>query len=300
MSKQTKGSLILLLTAMIWGFAFVAQDLSSEYTNAFNINMMRNFIAVIALLPLVIYTSKKENTKILEEGNKRKQLLIAGMLCGACLCVASTFQQLGIGLYPSNAAASGRSGFITAMYVVLVPILGLFLHKKVSTLQWVSVLLSIVGMYLLCFSSGVSGLYLGDIIVFICAICFCVHILCIDHFISAVNGVKMAWLQFLTACILSFLITLFTGGIDFKGIQSAIVPLLYLGVMSSGIAYTLQIIGQKYQDNPTIASIIMCLESVFALIGGMLFGEVLSIRELVGCGIMFIAVILSQLPTKKD
>ena len=301
MSKNLKGNLLLILAAMIWGVSFVMQDKAGEILPAFSINGIRSLIGTASLMPLILFRAKKSGRPLFEKTKKeRRDLILAGVLCGAALCFATNLQQFGIALYPEDAAASGRTGFITALYVVLVPVCGFFMKKKVSFAVWIGVALAALGMYLLCFGTSFGGVYLGDIIVLLCAFMFTTQILCIDHFGDRVDGIKLSALQFFVCGVLSLIMMFIFEVPSFTDVLKAAPYILYLGVMSCGIAYTLQIIGQQYSKNPTVASILMSLESVFAAISGaILVGEILSVRELIGCAVMFAAIIFSQLPSKK-
>lgn len=301
MNKRKLLSNIALLTAaLVWGFAFVSQEQAAKYVDTFTVNALRSFVAVIALIPLILFTSKKSGRPVLEKTKADRKLLVtAGVLCGTFLCISSNIQQFGISLYPETAAISARSGFITALYVIFVPILGIFFKKKVGLNVWISVLVAIAGLYLLCGSSGITGIYLGDIVVLCCAISFSFQILCIDHFIDRVDGVKLATIQFFTCGVLSLVLMLIFERPPIEDIISASKYILYLGLVSSGVGYTLQIIGQKYSDNPTVASIIMSLESVFAALGGwMIMKKALSPIELIGCAVVFFAIVLAQIELK--
>ena len=301
MNKRKLLSNIALLTAaLVWGFAFVSQEQAAKYVDTFTVNALRSFVAVIALIPLILFTSKKSGRPVLEKTKADRKLLVtAGVLCGTFLCISSNIQQFGISLYPETAAISARSGFITALYVIFVPLLGIFFKKKVGLNVWISVLVAIAGLYLLCGSSGITGIYLGDIVVLCCAISFSFQILCIDHFIDRVDGVKLATIQFFTCGVLSLVLMLILERPPIEDIISASKYILYLGLVSSGVGYTLQIIGQKYSDNPTVASIIMSLESVFAALGGwMIMKKALSPIELIGCAVVFLAIVLAQIELK--
>ncbi len=302
MKKQKILSNIALLTAaLVWGFAFVSQEQAAQYVGTFTVNALRSFVAVVALIPLILFTSKKSGRPVFEKTKADRKLLItAGVLCGTFLCISSNIQQFGISLYPEDAAISARSGFITALYVIFVPLLGMFFKKKVGLNVWLSVFVAILGLYLLCGSSGITGIYLGDIIILCCAVSFSFQILCIDHFIDRVDGVKLATIQFFTCGVLSLILMLIFEKPPIEDILSASKYILYLGVMSSGVGYTLQIIGQKYSENPTVASIIMSLESVFAALGGwLIMKKALSPLEILGCAIVFLAIVLAQVEFKK-
>lgn len=301
MNKQKLlANLALLTAALVWGFAFVQQEQAAKYVGSFTVNALRSIVAVVALFPLIVFTSIKSKRPILEKTKEDRKLLFkAGTMCGVLLCISANLQQFGISLYPESAATSARSGFITALYVVLVPICGLLFKRKVSPVVFVSVIVATLGLYLLCGSKGMSGIYLGDVVVLCCALCFSFQILCVDYFIDRVDGIKLSAIQFLVCGILSLVLMFIFERPSIENILLSAKFILYLGVVSSGVGYTLQIIGQKYSDNPTVASIIMSLESVFAAIGGWLFmHKSLSFVEILGCIIMFSAIILAQLPNK--
>lgn len=292
------GILILLFTSIIWGLAFVAQDQVADSIEPFTLNCIRCLIGALVLLPVLLIKNKIQNRPVLEKDkSKRKKLIIASVLCGVSLCIGMNFQQFGIALYPNDAAVSGRSGFITALYVVLVPILSLLLKKKLGINTIISVILATIGLYLLCFSKGLDHVYLGDIIVLISALGFALQILFVDKYVGEIEGVKLSLLQFIVCGVLSGILMFIFEKPSINKIIEVILPVLYLGGISSGIGYTLQIIGQKFSNNPTLDSIIMSLESVFAVLGGaIILNEHLTNNELIGCIIMFIAIIISQLP----
>lgn len=298
--NNIKGSLVLLLAAVIWGFTFVAQDMVDRAgVEPFTLNAIRSYIGFLFLVVVSAVLSKKKGVAIiLKEKASLKTLIIAGVVCGTCLCVAANLQQFGISAYPDGVAVSARAGFITAMYILMVPIFGTFIKKAPEVTVWLGVLVAIVGLYLLCFSDNISGIYTGDIIMFICAVAFSMHILCVDAFLDkGVDGVKLSCLQFFVCAILSTVLMFIFEQPNIENIMAAALPILFAGVMSSGIAYTLQIVGQNICENPTIASISMSFESVFGAIGGALFGDIMSKREVLGCVIMFVAVILAQIPS---
>lgn len=296
-----KSNILLLLAAIIWGLAFVAQDGASEILGSFAINGCRCLIAFIFLLIFILIKSKKQKTKVLGQTPKeRKTLIVVGIICGICLSLAMNFQQFGIASYPDDVAVAGRSGFITGLYVVIVAIISVFTNKKLNVNIIISVILSVVGLNLLCFSKGIDNLYIGDLIVFICAIAFALQIIVVDRYVSFVDGVKLSAMQLLTCSVLSFILMFIFEKITFNQIYESLFYLLYLGVFSSGIAYTFQILGQKYSNNPTVDSIIMSLETVFALIGGVIISkDKFELQEIIGCIIMFSAIILSQIPFRK-
>lgn len=292
-----KNPLLLLLTAAIWGVAFVAQSVSTDYIGGFTFNASRFIIGAIVLLPVILLfnrTSSKTVAVSNTSSKSNRDLIIGGITCGICLCLASNFQQFGI-----KYTTVGKAGFITACYIVIVPVLGLFLGKKCSRYIWIAVAMSLVGLYLLCITDGFS-IGKGDILVLICAFLFSIHILVVDHFSPKADGIKLSCIQFLTCGILSAIPALLFEQPDLSAILSAWQPILYAGVMSSGVGYTLQIIGQK-DMNPTVASLILSLESCISVIAGwIILGEQLSSKEIGGCVIMFTAIILAQLPQKQN
>ncbi len=298
MRKNFIGSLELLLAAIIWGFAFVAQTEGADNIPVFTFNFSRSIIAAAFLgaLLVIIKAFSKRKVDMTPSPASMRESIIGGVACGVALFVATSFQQYGISLYPEGAAASGRAGFITAIYVILVPLVSIFIGKKIHALILLGALIAVGGMYLLCFGQGLGNLYLGDLFVFLCAVSFCGHILVINKFTKNVNGITLSCIQFLTMAVLSAIAMLIFEPLDFSSVKESILPVLYLGIMSSGVAYTLQIVGQSNTE-PTIASIVMSLESVFAAVGGwLLLGERLSAKELFGCALVFVAIIVAQIP----
>lgn len=291
MNAKAKSNLMLVVTALIWGSAFVAQSVGMDYLGPFTFNSIRCFLGGLILLPVIkLFDMQKKND------TKRKNprtLLVGGICCGTALAVASSLQQLGI-VYTT----AGKAGFITALYILIVPVMGLLLKKKVGKKTWIGVALAVIGMYFLCITDGfsISG---GDFLVFLCAIIFAVHIMVIDHFSPRVDGVKMSCIQFFVCGILCAIPMLLFERPDPAQILAAWMPLCYAGFLSCGVAYTLQIVAQK-NTNPTVASLLMSLESVFAVLTGwIILGERLTPREFAGCALMFAAIILAQLPEKK-
>ena len=300
MKKETstlKNSLLLLLTATIWGVAFVAQSVSMDYIGGFTFNAIRNIIGAITLVPVILIFSKQNpaaDQNPADRQKARKILITGGICCGILLCLASNFQQFGI-----KYTTVGKAGFITACYIIIVPIIGIFLKKKCSPFIWIAVLLSLGGLYLLCISPGEGfSIGKGDTLVLICAVVFSFHILTVDHFSPLVDGVKMSCIQFLVCGILSGIPALIFENPNITNILQAWMPILYAGILSCGVAYTLQIVGQKGM-NPTVASLIMSLESCISVIAGwLILGQNLSSREIFGCVLMFGAIMLAQLPQK--
>lgn len=288
--KNWKSPLLLLLTATIWGVAFVAQSVGMDYVEPFTFNGLRNLLGALVLLPVICGMSGERD--VAEEKKDTKTLWLGGVLCGLCLCVASSLQQIGI-----QYTTAGKAGFLTAMYIIMVPVFGLFLKKKCSPFVGISIVLATVGLYLLSIKEGFN-IGKGDIYVILCAVVFSIHILVIDYFAPKCNGVKLSCIQFLVCGVLCSVIALVVEEPTISGILAAWLPIAYAGVMSCGVAYTLQIIGQKGM-NPTVASLILSLESVISVLAGwLLLHQTLSAREIIGCAIMFAAIILAQLPTK--
>lgn len=276
---------MLLLTAIIWGFAFVAQSVGIDAAGPFLFNGTRNILGSLVLLPVILFFKKKG---IIEKAFTR-DAIIGGICCGLCLFFASSAQQLGI-----QYSTVGKASFITALYVVLVPVLGIFIGKKTGWKVWVSVAIATVGLYLLCMT-GSFELAKGDLLLLACAVLFAVHILVIDHFSPKANGVVISCIQFAVTAVLSFAVMpIFGESFGWSKIVDAGPAILYAGLLSSGVAYTLQVVFQKDVE-PTAASLILCLESVFGVIGGwLILGQMLTIRELLGCALMLIAIILAQ------
>lgn len=347
--KQIFGSLLLVLTATIWGCAFVAQSIGMDYVGPFTFTAVRSLIGSAFLVPCILLLDRLGNRKTestaadgqqaktakpaaksgteksgtekfgtekfsTEEsgmeksdteksGTKEsrkgkwldKDLLTGGLCCGILICVASNLQQ-----YAIQYASVGKSGFLTALYIVIVPVLGIFAGKKPGRKLWAAVVLALAGLYLLCMKSGSFGLQFYDIILIFCALTFSFHILVIDHFSARVDGVRMSCIQFLVCGLISLIPALMLEHPSFAALQMAAQPILYTGIFSCGVAYTLQIIGQK-DVNPVVASLIMSLESVISAIAGwILLGETLSGREICGCVIMFAAIILATVDRQPD
>lgn len=300
MNKKLRGNAMLLLTALIWGSSFVAQRAGMEYIGPFTFNGIRSLIGGLVLIPVIFLLKKinpedgNETTEPEDSAVQRKILLTGGISCGVVLFIASSLQQIGV-MYTT----AGKAGFITALYIVLVPVLGIFIGKKIRPLIWLCVALSVVGLYLLCMTEGFS-LSKGDFLVLLCALVFAVHILVIDYFSPKTSGVKMSCIQFFVCGVLSLVPMFIFEEPVWSAIVDCWVPILYAGVLSCGVAYTLQIIAQK-DTEPAVASLLLSLESVFAAISGaVILHEHMAVRELAGCAIMFAAIIIAQLPEKEE
>lgn len=300
--SNIKGSLILVLAALIWGLAFVVQNDAADKIPPFTFNCLRSIIGAAFLFAFMgVKSVKNKDFVIIPKQMDKKILLIGALACGAALAVSTNFQQFGIAFYPEGAPVEARSGFITALYVVLVPLLSIFAKKKVPLIVWGAVLVAIAGFYMLCLFDGVSGFYLADLLVLGCTFTFSLHIIVIDKYCNIIGGVRLSAFQFVVSAIISGILALIfeLDVINASSIVSVIPQILYMGIMSSGIAYTLQIVGQRYAE-PAIASLSMSLESVFAALGGwVITGNALKGNEIIGCLLVFGAIILAQIPEFK-
>lgn len=291
MRKQLRGSIYLLLATIIWGSTFVAQSVGMDYIGPFTFQAVRCGLAVIGLLPLIYIMDKKAGHNFLREW-ANKQLWVGGLLCALPLFLAVNLQQVGL-----VSTSAGKSAFLTAMYIVFVPILGLFVGRKLSPMIPISVVLAVAGLYLLS-CVGVTQIQLGDILLLLCALMFAVQILFVDRFAPSVDALRLNCLQAALCAVASGVIAVFTETVTFPNLLDCWLPLCYAGFLSMGAAYSLQIIGQKHLE-PSAASLIMSLESVFAvLFGWLLLNETMTTWETIGCVLVFIAVILSQIDIK--
>lgn len=280
-----------ILAAMIWGSAFVAQSKGAELMPPLAFNTVRSIIATLALLLVWFGYTKIKKIPFLPPKGNRLPLLVGGLCCGLMLAVASYLQQAGLA-----ETDPGKAGFITALYIVLVPIAGLFIKKKAPLTVWAAVAIATAGLYFLCVDPTQSfSIETSDLLIIGCAVCFTGHILIIDHFTQKVDGVALSLVQFFFVALFSGVLMLFTETPDWSVLPQCAIPLLYTGVLSSGVAYTLQIIAQK-GANPAIVSLLLSLESVFAVLAGLLFGDRMGPWEWLGCGLMLIAVVFAQLP----
>ena len=298
---KKKNAIMLMIAALIWGVAFVAQSVGMEHVGPFTFNGVRCLVGAVALIPVIFFFDrKKKKEKTGQEEKKergigtKKDLVMGGLLCGGFLFLASSLQQIGI-----QYTTTGKAGFVTAFYIVIVPVLGILLHKKISGNVWIAVVLALVGLYFLCMTESFT-IGKGDIYIFACAFVFSIQILMVDRFAPKVDGVKLSCLEFLVSGLLSLFFMFSLERPTLSGILAAGIPILYAGVLSCGVAYTFQILGQR-DSNPAIASLIMSLESTFSVLAGwLLLHETLSTREAIGCIFMFVAILLAQLPKKKE
>ena len=291
MSKKMKANLLLFIAAFIWGTAFVAQK-SGGAIGSFTFNGIRTFIGGLVLLPLVIRNHKDKSLPLFT-----KEELTGGIVCGFFLFVAASLQQFGLAY-----TTAGKAAFITTLYVVFCPILSLIVHKKKTRpLVWLCVVLDVIGLYLLCMTDASFSIQIGDTLVILCAVAFAGQMVAVDNFIDRIDGIKLSCIQFLFSGLLGIIcMFIFEGPVSVSNIMTAWFPILYAGVISCGIAYTFQVLGQK-EATPTIAALILCLESVFGVLAGaVILGETMTMREILGCIIMFAAVVISNLPEKSD
>ncbi len=289
--KNIKGELMLILTAVIWGTSFVSQKLGMNYVEPFTFGASRFLLGALVLIPVILIfdrSNNKNNVKANNDAYSRKDLITGGILCGSALFLGASFQQIGI-VYTT----AGKAGFITALYIVLVPLFGLFMKKKISRLVWFGVALATGGLYLLCIKEGFT-IQVGDAIVMAGTIFWALQILIVDAYNDKTQGLKLSCAQFITAGILSAVAALIFENPSLTTIIECAGPILYTAIMVVGVAYTLQIIGQKTTD-PNIAAIILSMESLFAVISGAIFlKETMTIKEIAGCVLMFAAVIMTQ------
>ena len=301
-AKYSKNFILLFITAVIWGVAFVAQSAGMDYVGPYTFNAVRCLLGGIVLIPCVFFLTRSAKKEQKKDGtaskmpvmDRPKDLLIGGLICGFMMFVSTTLLQVGIA-----DTTVAKAGFITALYIIIVPILGIFLKRKAGLKIWISVVIALVGLYLLCMKGSLS-LSKGDFLILICSICFAIHIMVVDHFTEKVSGTKLSCIQFLFAGALSSVLMFLFEEPHWADIGAAWLPICYAGILSCGVAYTFQIIGQRGTD-PTIASLILSLESVVSVLAGwILLGETLSPREILGCVLMFGAIILAQINPKKQ
>lgn len=289
MSNKAKANILLLITAIIWGTAFVAQK-SGGAIGSFTFNGIRTFIGGLVLLPFVFINHKNKTTPLFSKAE-----IVAGLVCGAFLFVAASLQQFGLAY-----TTAGKAAFITTLYVVFCPILSLIVHKKKTRpLVWLCVVLDVIGLYLLCMTDKSFSIQLGDTLVILCAIAFAGQMVAVDNYVGHIDGIKLSCIQFLFSGLLGMIcMFIFESPVSLSNIMTAWFPILYAGAISCGIGYTFQVLGQK-EATPTIAALILCLESVFGVLAGaVILHESMSMREILGCVIMFAAVVISNLPEK--
>lgn len=302
--SNIKSVTFLFLTALIWGTSFVTQSMGNDYMQPFTFSAARNLLGFIVLLPVVVYKVKKSRTSACNNSSNSKIPLkitvIGGIFCGLALTAASLFQQYGV-----KYTTVGKAGFITALYIIITPIIGIFIGKKCPWTVWIGALAACIGMYFLCMTESFA-LSLGDALTLVCAIIFSIHILIVDHYAPQTDGVVLSCIQFFVCFVISLVLALIFDNPSFQQLIDGIIPILYAGIMSSGIGYTFQILGQR-NFNPTAAALILSLESVISAISGYIAYELgllstnqsLTALQITGCAIVFAAVIFVQLPITK-
>lgn len=289
MNQKTKSYFLLLLTAMIWGFAFIAQRVGGSILGAFTYNGTRFVLGALSLIPAIFLFERKADDPV-----KLKRTIVPSILCGIFLCAASNLQQIGINMTDY----AGKAGFLTGFYIIIVPILGLFLKKKAGINVWIGAILGVIGLFFISVNESMT-INTGDLLILGSAVLFALHILCIDHFIDEVYPVRLSFGQFVTSAIISMTFAFLFEEVQFSSIINAGIPVLYGGIMSVGVGYTTQILGQK-GINPTTAALILSLESVFCAIGGVLFlHETLTLKAYFGCVLVFVGILISQINFKK-
>jgi drug/metabolite transporter (DMT)-like permease len=300
MNKRLTANLLLLLTAAIWGFAFVAQRVGSQYVGAFTFNGVRFALGAISLIPLIIYFDKRKKNDSVDDGKVKesfKKTVIPGVLIGIALYIAASLQQIGL-IYTT----AGKAGFITGLYMVFVPVIGIFLKHKAGKSSWLGVGVAVIGLYLLSVNENFSIGY-GDFLEVVGAIFWAIHILTIDNFSKKIDPLKLSCIQFATCSILSLITAFLFEQITMIGLSNALIPILYGGLLSVGVAYTLQVVAQK-NAKPSHAAIILSMESVFGALGGaLLLSESMSTRGYLGCIFIFGGILISQIkfsPQEKD
>lgn len=303
MNKKMKiiGPAMLLLTALLWGIAFVAQSVGTEQAGPFTFNGVRTIIGACSVLPVALFFRRQNEKKLpspktKDEKKQENQLLIkAGVMCGIVLFAATNLQNKAF-----EYTDAGKIAFITSLYILFVPVFGLvFLRKKVRAILWPCFAVGLLGMFLLCMGEATQGINTGDLLTFACSIVFAVHILVVDKYVDRVDPVMMSCIQFFVAGVLTMILAFIFEEPSVAGIRSCIGAILYAGICSSGIAYTLQIVGQKYTE-ATVATLLLSMESVFGVISSaIILHETMSLREVIGCVLMFVAIIVSQLPERK-
>ncbi len=301
MKAKFLGPLMLLLTALLWGIAFVAQSVGTEQAGPLTFNGVRTIIGAVCVLPVALFFRRKNEKKLTvpkteeEKKEDNRILLKAGVLCGLVLFCATNLQNLAF-----EYTDAGKIAFITSLYMLFVPVFGLvFLRKKVRAILWPCCAVGLLGMFLLCMGEAAHGINKGDVLTLACSVVFAVHILVVDRYVDRVDPVMMSCIQFFVAGTLTVICAFIFEEPSIAGIRACIGAILYAGICSSAIAYTLQIVGQKYTE-ATVATILLSMESVFgAISSAIILHETMTVREVIGCALMFVAIIVSQLPEKK-
>lgn len=303
MNKQRTSSFLLLLTSLIWGTAFVAQGAVSDVLGAFTFTAVRTFVGAAIMIPVWLIMNRVQPQEAQRTATKegRKTTILAGVICGIFMFLGSGLQQVGITEYMNlyGTTAVGKAGFITALYVIFVPILGLFIKKRPSFKVWVSVIIALAGLYLLCVKEGFT-IDIPDVYLLLCALAFAFYILFVDHFAPRINIYLFSAIQLAVCGAISSVATAAFETVVWSDVLASWFPILYTGIFSSAIAYTLEAVAQK-NVNPAVASLLFCLEAVFAALAGwLILNETMTGMEVLGCVLMFAAVLLAQLPNRKN
>ena len=296
MNKKYLANIALFLTALIWGLSFVAQKAGMDFVGPFSFNFARSILGGFSLLPVIgiVKLMQEDKRTPIQKDVQHIRLAQGGIACGVALWIAMTIQQ-----YCMLHAPAGKAGFITALYIIYVPLIAMFFGKKVTRNVWISVGLAVIGLYLLCFKDSIGGFSIWDLWLLLAAFFYGLHIIVVNHFARKANATKMSCVQFFVVGLLSIPLMLFFEEPTWASFVACKTPILYAGILTCGVAYTIQIFGQKFTSSPTVASLILSLESVFAVVGGcLILHEVMSIKEIFGCLFMITAVILSQLNAK--
>lgn len=300
-SQKMLGTVMLLLAALVWGCSFTAQAVGMEFVGPYTLQAVRLLLGSAVLAPIVAWRAgQKKKADVQTTPAQKKRAITGGACCGVILALAANLQQVGMNVMQNagQANVAGKAAFITAMYVLIVPLVSVVMGKKLGRRTLIAAVMGAVGLYLLCIQGGGFALGVGDPIVMMCALGFAAHIMVIDHF-ADVDGVLLSCLQFLVAGVISAIIMFAVEQPTWAAVLNCWLPIGYMGVMSCGVAYTLQIVGQKYVA-PTAASLLMSMESVFSVLCGMLvLREIPSLREAMGCIVMMAAILLCQLPERK-
>jgi len=304
MNRKIRANFLLLLTSFIWGSAFVAQSVGMEHIGPFTFNVARMLVSGIALTPIVLFLDRNaksgtENPDVIQHaqdvsGKSNKTVYLGGLCCGLALFCASSFQQVGL-LYTT----AGKAGFITTLYIIIVPLLGLFMGKKAGKKIWFCVLLALIGIYLLCMIENLR-MNRGDFLMLFSALGYAMHIIVVDHFSPKTNALRLSHIQFFVCAFFSFVLMLVFESPELRNILISWFPILYAGLLSGAVGFTLQIIAQK-DTTPTVTALILSFEAVFAVLTGfVILNEILSVHEIFGCALMFAAIIIAQLPEKTE
>jgi drug/metabolite transporter (DMT)-like permease len=292
MNKNTKGTIFLLLAALVWGCGLVAQKAGMSHLGPFAFTAIRCTLGGVIMLPLISILNKSKSSEPKDKATTKRTLLGAAC-CSIALTSLILFQQFGL---PHTTV--GKAGFITALYILITPIMGIFLGKRAPRSLWIGVAVGLVGMYMLCLYNGFSGFTFGDLMMLLASVAAAAHIHVIDHFVETVDPVKLSAYQFIITGLICIIPAIIFETVTWNAIIDCLIPILYAGIFSCAVGYTCQVVGQKYVD-PSLSSLLLSLETVFSLFAGwLIFGEVLATNEYIGCGLMFIAILIAQIHKK--